>query len=191
MTGARSARTRQEALAAAAELGYPVALKACHLLHKSDAGGVVLGLDDDEALSGAFENLTTRLCAEELSVEQMASVDDGVELIVGAKRDPRFGAIVLVGVGGVYTEILDDVAVALAPVGEADAERLLRSLRGAPLFDGTRGRLPLDVAAAARAVAAVSRAAAACAAVAELEVNPLLVLPDGAVGLDARVLLSS
>jgi acetate---CoA ligase (ADP-forming) len=99
--------------------------------------------------------------------------------------------VVLVGLGGVYAEILDDVAVALAPIAQRQANRLIRSLRGAPLLDGARGRPQLDVAAAAGAVVAVSRAAAACAAVAELEVNPLLVLPSGAVGLDAHVVFAS
>ena len=191
MTEAHPARTADEALAAAAKLGYPVALKAGDFVHKSDTGGVVLDLRDADALARAFAELTTRLGVRELSVERMAPVDEGVELIVGAKRDPRFGAVVLVGLGGVYAELLNDVAVALAPVGEHEAERLLRSLRGAPLLAGARGRRPLDVAAAARAVAAVSRVAAACPAVAELEVNPLLLLADRAVGLDARVLLSS
>ncbi|MBA2424410.1 MAG: acetate--CoA ligase family protein, partial [Actinobacteria bacterium] len=191
MTASRSARTLERSVAAAAELGYPVALKAADLLHKSDMGGVQLGLADEHALRESFRTLASRLATKEFSVEKMAPADEGVELIVGAKRDPRFGAVVLVGLGGVYAEILDDVAVALAPIGEDEAERLLRSLRGAPLLAGARGRSPLDVSAAARAVAALSRAAAACPAVAELEVNPLLVLPKGAVGLDARVVLGS
>jgi acetate---CoA ligase (ADP-forming) len=185
MAAARSAATLEEALAAAAELGYPVVLKAADRLHKSEGGGVVLELADDGQLTSAYGQLDAREC----SVEAMAPLEDGVELIVGAKRDPRFGAIVLVGLGGVYAEILDDVAVALAPVDEGQAERLIRSLRGAPLLEGTRGRPPLDIPAAAAAVAAVSRAAAACAAVAELDVNPLLVLPQSAVALDARVLV--
>jgi len=191
MTASRSARTLEKTVAAAAELGYPVALKAADLLHKSDMGGVQLGLVDEHALRESFRTLASRLANKEFSVEKMAPADEGVELIVGARRDPRFGAVVLVGLGGVYAEILDDVAVALAPIGEDEAERLLRSLRGAPLLAGARGRSPLDVSAAARAVAALSRAAAACPAVAELEVNPLLVLPEGAVGLDARVVLGS
>jgi len=190
MTASRSARTLERTVAAAAELGYPVALKAADLLHKSDMGGVQLGLADEHALRESFRTLASRFATKEFSVEKMAPADEGVELIVGAKRDPRFGAVVLVGLGGVYAEILDDVAVALAPVDEAEAKGLLRSLRGAALFAGARGRPPLDVSAAARAVAALSRAAAACPAVAELEVNPLLVLPEGAVGLDARVVLS-
>lgn len=187
MGAARPAKTLDEALAAARELGYPVALKRVDRLHKSEGGGVALGLPGEDALASAFGELA----ADEVSVEAMAPLSEGVELIVGAKRDPRFGAVVLVGLGGVYTEILEDVAVALAPVDEDQAERLIRSLRGAPLLEGARGRPPLDVGAAAAAVAAVSRAAAACAAVAELDVNPLLVLRDGVVGLDVRMLLES
>jgi acyl-CoA synthetase (NDP forming) len=191
MTEARRVRSLDEALSAADELGYPVALKATNVSHKSDADGVALGLDDAEALRRAYSDLTLGLGREELSVEEMAPVVRGVELVIGSKRDLRFGPIVLVGLGGIYAEVLDDVAVALAPVDEERAERLIRSLRAAPLFAGARGRSTLDVMAAARATAALSRAAAACADIAELEINPLLVLPEGAVGLDARVVLSS
>jgi len=187
---ARTVTTRDEALTAGSALGYPVALKAGELLHKSDTGGVVLGLEDADALAAAFDELSARLGPQALSVERMARVEDGVELIVGAKRDPRFGAVILVGLGGVYAEILDDVAVALAPIDESTAERLIRSLRAAPLLDGARGRPQLDIAAAGRAVAAVSRTAAACPAIVELDINPLLVTQHGALGLDARILLS-
>ena len=190
MVEARTAHTVDDVLAAAAELGFPVVLKATAELHKSEAGGVALGLENEDALREAFADLTSRLGPGELSVEQMAPVHEGVELVVGAKLDPRFGAVVLVGLGGVYAEILDDVAVALAPVDEKDAERMLRSLRAAPLLLGARGRPPLDLSAAARAVAALSRAAAACPGLAELEANPLLVLRDGALGLDARAVLA-
>ena len=114
---------------------------------------------------------------------------DGVELIVGARRDPSLGPVALAGLGGLYTEVLADGAVALAPLGEAEAEVLLRSLRAAPLLAGARGRPPLDVEAAARAAAALSRVAAERPEIAEIEINPLLVLPDGALALDARVVL--
>jgi acyl-CoA synthetase (NDP forming) len=122
-----------------------------------------------------------------VSIEAMAVIADGVELLVGARWDPRFGPIALVGLGGLYTEILRDVAVALAPVGTAQAGRMLRQLRAFPLLDGARGRPRLDVAAAARAIAAVSSLAAEHPEIAECEVNPLLVLPDRAVALDARI----
>ena len=112
-----------------------------------------------------------------------------MELIVGARRDARFGPIALVGAGGLYAEILADVAVALAPLDAAQAEKLLRSLRVAPLLEGARGHAPLDIAAAARAAAALSSIAAEHPEIAEIEVNPLLVTPHGAIGLDARVVL--
>jgi acetate---CoA ligase (ADP-forming) len=186
---ARNVRTREEALAAADELGYPVVLKALGLLHKSDAGGVVLGIPNPEALSDVFSALATRPSPAAYSVERTAPLAEGVELIVGCRRDPRFGPIALAGLGGLYAELLKDVAVALAPVEEDEAADLLRSLHGAPLLLGARGRPPVDVGAAARALAVLSQLAAERPEIAEVEVNPLLVTPEGALGLDARVVL--
>ena len=114
----------------------------------------------------------------------------GVELLVGARRDPRFGPLVVVGAGGIHTEVLRDTAVALAPVDEHGAEELIRSLAVAPLLSGSRGRRPLDIAAAAHAVTTLSRFAAAHPEIAEVEINPLLVRPEGSVGLDARIVLA-
>ncbi len=118
-----------EAAAAARRVGYPVVLKALGLLHKSDAGGVVLGLRDEAALRAAVADVRARLDPPALSVEHMAPLADGIELLIGARRDARFGPVALAGLGGVYAEMLDDVAVALAPVGEDQAERMLLSLR--------------------------------------------------------------
>jgi acyl-CoA synthetase (NDP forming) len=182
---ARRVRTPDEAPAAAAELGFPVVLKALGALHKSDAGGVVVGIGDAERLGEALGALRAD---EELSIERMAPVHDGVELILGTRRDHRFGPIVLVGLGGVHAEIFDDVAVALAPVDAAGARELVLSLRGAALLTGARGRPRVDLAAAAEAIAALSRLGATCRDVDELEINPLLVTPEGAVALDARVI---
>jgi acyl-CoA synthetase (NDP forming) len=123
------------------------------------------------------------------SVERVAPVAEGVELIIGARLDPRFGPIALVGVGGLYADVLADVRVALAPVSEAQAGDLLLSLRAAPLLTGARGRPSLNVDAAAHAAAALSRVAAERPEIAELETNPLLVTPEGALGLDARVVM--
>jgi acetate---CoA ligase (ADP-forming) len=184
---ARTVATPDEAAAAADDLGYPVALKALGLLHKSDTGGVVLGLPDETALRRAAADLRERLRPPALSVERMAPIGEGVELVVGARWDRRFGPVVLVGLGGLFTEIMSDVAVALAPVDAPAAERLLLSLRAAPLLRGARGRPPLDVAAAADAVERLSHVAASHPEIAEVEVNPLLVSHDAAVGLDARV----
>jgi acyl-CoA synthetase (NDP forming) len=182
---ARRVASLDEARAAAAELGYPIVVKALGLVHKSDAGGVALGLEDEQALEDALAGMAT-LSVEGYSVERMAPVTEGAELIAGCLNDPRFGPIVLVGLGGIYAELLQDTAVALAPVDEAQAERLIVSLRGAPIFKGARGRPALEVPAAARALAALSRLAASRPDLAEIEINPLLVLPEGALALDAR-----
>jgi acyl-CoA synthetase (NDP forming) len=187
---ARTVTGREEALAAAAGLGYPVVLKALGLLHKSDAGGVVVGLNGERELAAAFDDLSGRLGPESFSVEAAEDVAAGFELLVGARRDPRFGPVVAVAAGGLHAETLSDVAVALAPVDEAVAAELVGSLASAPLLRGARGRPPLDVAAAARAVAALSRFAAAHPEIVEVEVNPLLVRRDGAVGLDARIVIA-
>ena len=146
-------------LSAADEVGYPVVLKALAQEHKSDAGGVAVGISGAEELESQLSRMAT--LAAEYSIERMAPVEEGVELIVGTRRDPRFGPVTLVGMGGLYTEVLDDKGVALAPVDEASAEERIRALRGAPLLEGARGRPPLDVKAAAGAVAALSRLAAA------------------------------
>ena len=186
------ARDAGEAVAIADRLGlYPVTLKAvdASLVHKSDAGGVRIGLPDAAALREAALEMARRLSPDLLFVERTAETAGGVELVAGATRDPRFGAVVLVGLGGILVETLRDTALALAPLDEAAAERLLRSLRAAPVLDGVRGRPAVDVAAAARAVVALGDVMAAHPEIAELEINPLLVTPRGAIALDARIAL--
>lgn len=185
---ARLVRSRAEVVAAADDLAFPLVLKAVGLLHKSDAGGVVLGIRDEAALLAAYDDVLARLAPQACTLEEMADLTDGVELIVGVQQDPRFGPVALVGLGGVLTEVLHDVVTVLAPVTPAAAERALRSLRGAPLLVGVRGRPEVDVAAAAAVVARVTQVAAAHPELADVEINPLLVTPFGALALDARVL---
>ena len=187
---ARPAASVAEARAAAADLGYPVALKALGMLHKSDAGGVALGLVDDTAVAAAATDMERRLAPDGYSVETLVDTAGGLELIVGCRRDPRFGPLVLVGLGGVYTELLRDVRLALAPAGADELEALLLSLRGAGMLTGARGRGALDVRGAAEAASALSRVAAAHPEIAEIEINPLLVTTTGALGLDARIVLA-
>jgi acetate---CoA ligase (ADP-forming) len=183
----RTVATRDEALAAAREVGYPVVLKALGALHKSEGGGVVLGIPDADTLDRAYADVRARLGPPACSIEAMAPLADGVELLIGARWDARFGPVVLAGAGGIHAEVLRDTVVALAPVAEAEAEAMLRALRITPLLLGARGRPPVDLAAAAAALAALSRVAAAHPELAELEVNPLLVTPAGATALDARL----
>jgi acetate---CoA ligase (ADP-forming) len=184
---ARQVRTAEELAAVADELRPPYVLKALGLLHKSDAGGVVIGIASRAALFDAHARLVATLDPPSFSVEEMADLRGGVELIVGARWDLRFGSTVLVGMGGTATEVLRDVQVALAPVDEAEATRMLGQLRTAALLADHRGRPAVDIAAAARAVVRLSEYAAAHPEIAELEINPLLVTPSGATALDARI----
>ncbi|HYZ30805.1 MAG TPA: acetate--CoA ligase family protein, partial [Crenalkalicoccus sp.] len=186
-----------EAAEAAAALGFPVVLKIVSpdLPHKTEVGGVALGLDDATAVAAAHDAMLARVGAaaprariEGVLVSPMAT--GGIELILGTKRDPVFGPVVLVGLGGIFAEILKDVAVRPAPVDDAEALAMLRSLKAFPVLDGARGRPKLDLAAAAGAIVALSRFAAQQAAtVTEVDINPLLVRPagQGAVALDALI----
>jgi len=186
---AATVHSRDEALAAAGEIGYPVVLKALGALHKSDAGGVVVGPAEPDALAAAFDQIAARLAPAAFSVEAAEDTASGFELLVGARRDPRFGPAVVVGAGGLHAEVLRDTAVALAPVDAGEALALIRTLAANALLAGARGRPALDAAAAADVVAALSRFAAEHPEVAEVEINPLLVRREGAVGLDARIVL--
>jgi acyl-CoA synthetase (NDP forming) len=120
----------------------------------------------------------------------MADLSQGVEVIVGSQQDPRFGPVVLVGLGGVFTEVLADVAFALAPLTVETAKSLLLSLRGAPLLQGARGRAPIDLDELAKVVVSVSNVAASHPEIAELEVNPVLASAAGCIALDARAILA-
>jgi succinyl-CoA synthetase beta subunit len=181
----------EEGVRWAGEIGYPIVLKALGALHKSDVGGVIVGIRDEEEFEIAFSNLQHRLSPTEFSVEETIATDEGVELIIGARRDRRFGSITVVGLGGIYTEIFSDSAVALAPVDEDEARRLLLSLRAARLLTGARGRAPLALNVAARAVVSLSALASAYPGIKEIEVNPLLVTRDRTVALDARAIVSA
>jgi acyl-CoA synthetase (NDP forming) len=178
-------------LAAARRLRFPVVLKAGGLRHKSDVGGVVLDLADAPALERAYARMQAELAPPMCTVEEMLDVRAGVELIVGVRRDPRFGPVVMVGLGGVLAELHNDRVLALAPVSAAGAESMLGRLRLAALLTGFRGRARVDLDAAGAAVAALSRWAERHPEVAEVEVNPLLVETRGAWALDARIVLGT
>ncbi|WP_232665293.1 acetate--CoA ligase family protein [Pseudonocardia sp. TRM90224] len=182
--------SREQLLATSPALRYPLVLKALGDEHKSDRGGVVLGLPDAGAVLAAYDGLQVRLAPPAVSVEEMADLTGAVELIVGGRWDPRFGPVVLVGLGGVYTEVLRDVRCALGPLDAVAARRLLLDLRGAPLLTGARGRPPIDLDAAADVVACLSTFAAAHPEIAEIECNPVAAGPSGAVCLDARIVLA-
>lgn len=181
--------TKEELLEAAAGLQFPLVLKALGDEHKSDRGGVVLGIKDTAELLAAWDDVRSRLDPPSCSIEEMADLRDAVELLVGVRRDPRFGPVVLVGLGGLFAEILRDTRCALGPVTIGEARTLLLSLRGSALLTGARGRPPVDLDAAAAVVARLSRVAAEHPEISEIECNPVAATPLGAIALDARVVL--
>ena len=170
------------------DVQYPVVLKAMGLLHKSDLGGVRLGISSADELRSEYDSMVERLSPPAVTIEQMMNTTDAVELIVGVRQDERFGPVAMVGVGGVLTEVLDDVATSLAPIEPSRAIELLRSLRSAALLDGVRGRPAVDLESVAEQIAIITRFACAHPELADLEVNPLLATANGAVALDARAI---
>jgi len=183
----RAVKNADDAAKAAAELGYPVVLKADgDIEHKTEAGAVKLDLRDEAALRAACAAMTV---AKNVFLVQ-AMVKGGVELVVGVKRDPQVGPVLLVGMGGVLVEIMRDTALALAPVGKAEARRMLERLKGFKLLQGYRGAPAADLDSVCEAIARISEFAADYAdEVEEIDVNPLLARPDGAVALDALIVM--
>jgi acyl-CoA synthetase (NDP forming) len=195
VTPALRAADAEAAVAAAVAMGGgSVALKldAAGLGHKSDIGGVRLGLVDEAAVRAAANDLLVlgrelALDVRGLLVETMAA--PGLELIVGLRRDPLFGPAVLVGLGGVLAEILDDVVIGLAPLGRADAAAMLDRLRGAAILDGARGRPAVDRAAIAERIVGLGRLGADRPDIVEVDLNPVIAGPSGVVAVDALVVL--
>ncbi|MBY0336800.1 MAG: acetate--CoA ligase family protein [Acetobacteraceae bacterium] len=183
----RACATPDAAAQAARGIGYPVVLKILSpdILHKSEIGGVLLNIGDEAALREGFATLLARAAerapgARIEGVLVAKQITGAVEMAMGIVRDPVFGPVAMVGLGGIFIEVLKDVAFRRCPFDAAEAERMIRSLRGFPLLDGARGRPGADVAALAAALSALSAfAAAAGERLAAVDVNPVLVLPEG------------
>jgi len=178
-----------EAALEADGMTFPLVLKAMGRLHKSEGGGVVLGLRDADHARAAYAAMLAGLDPPAVSVESMVDTSRGVEMIVGCVRDLRFGPVLMVGLGGVFAEVFADTALAIAPMSVTGARRLLLSLRAAPLLLGARGREPVDLDVLSITVSRVSHLAAAHPELVELELNPVFAGSSGAVALDARVVL--
>jgi len=197
--GERACATADSAAQAASALGFPVAVKVLSpdILHKSDVGGVRVGLADEAAVRLAFDEVTRHARAarpdaalEGVVVQAMAPA--GAAVLIGVRRDPTFGPMMTVGLGGVLTEIYADLAHRLLPVGLDDAEAMLRELRSFPLLDGYRGAARCDRAALARTMVALSDFALTNSGeISEIELNPVIVSPNGAVAVDALVILDN
>jgi len=174
----------------ASEIGYPVALKAqaSALAHKSDRGGVLLGIGNEHALAAAWEKMQSAMAdiaLDGILVEQM--VHGGLEMIVGARRDPSWGPVVMLGLGGIFVETLRDVRLMPAWLSKERIVEECSQLKGATMLRGARGRPPVDVEALADVVLRIAAAMMATPDIAEIDVNPLALLPKGAIALDALI----
>ena len=189
------AASAEEAAQAAEAAAGPVAMKVASpdILHKTEVGGVALGVDGAAAAREAFGRMTesARRAVPEARIDGVLvspMAPEGVECILGAKVDPVFGPVVLFGLGGIFAEVMGDVAFRRAPFDEGVAREMIEQLRGAAVLRGARGQPGCDLDALARAIAGLSRFAAANAdAIESVEMNPLRARPDGCVGLDALI----
>ena len=178
--------TLAETLSAGDEIGYPVALKTCADLHKTERGGVRLGIANREELSETYSDFKKRLGAEVL-VQQM--IAQGTELILGMVNDLQFGPTLTLGTGGIFVEVLNDVSMLTIPATPDAIRRILLRLRGAALLKGARGKAPADINAIIDAVMGLSALAEDLGeSIGEIDVNPLVALPDQAVVVDALII---
>ncbi len=194
-TGALAAAADATAEAATA-IGWPVVVKldARDLAHKSDVGAVVLGLADPDAVRGAVVAVVgagRRVGATIRGVLVQAMVAGGTEVIVGARRDPQFGVVVLVGLGGVLAEVLDDVVIRLAPLTPSDVLSMIDELRGAAVLRGVRGRPAADLAALAQLICDLGRAMVDHPAWRDVDLNPVIAGPAGAIAVDALIVVDA
>jgi acetyl-CoA synthetase len=185
----RVAGTAEEALSAAREIGYPLVVKTARreVLHRTEAGGVILGVAGEEALTRAVRALEARLGPGPLLVQE--EVPRGLELLVGGRRDPSFGPTVLVGLGGVLAELLREVSVGLAPLAPETARAMLVEGRRVALLRGFRGAAAVDEGALADVLVGIGNLLADHAAIVELDLNPLIASGGRLVAVDALVLV--
>jgi acyl-CoA synthetase (NDP forming) len=195
-TEMRLATSREEAVAVSRELGHPCVLKVSSpdITHKSDAGGVKVGLASEEQVGEAYDAIMASCRAkhpeamiEGVTVQDMAP--PGLEVIVGMATDPQFGPVLMFGLGGVWVEVLRDVSFKIVPLTKDDARNAITEIRAARLLEGFRGSEPVDKAALEDILLRVSEFVAATPEVREMDLNPIFAYPDGAVAVDARVIL--
>ena len=191
----RLARSRAEAVGFAAKIGYPVVLKIVspQVVHKSEAGGVALGLADAAAVSRGYDDMIGRIKASfpQAQIEGVLlchQAPEGLEVIVGGLHDPVFGPTVMFGLGGIFAEVFKDVTFRVAPLKPIDAEEMIAEVKGYPLLEGVRGQSPRDLDALAELLLAVSRLLAGKPDLKELDLNPVRLYQKGLLALDVRVI---
>jgi len=191
--------TPDEAVAYCHEIGYPVVMKIASpdILHKSDVGGIIVGVKNDQEVRQAFDTLIERAKAHKpdatiwgAQIQEM--VTNAREIIIGMNRDPQFGPLVMFGLGGIYVEVLKDVTFRVAPMSKLQAQEMVESIRSYKLLTGVRGQAPSDLDAVVDTILRVSQLVTDFAEIAEMDINPLLVRDQGkgAVAVDMRLILS-
>ena len=190
------ATSKEEAISISQQLGFPVVLKIASpdVVHKSDAGGVKLGLKTSRQVGKAYDDIMRAIRKEYpeakidgVSVQKMAR--PGVEVIIGMSKDAQFGPVLMFGLGGILVEILKDVSFRIVPLAKRDAREMIREIKGYPLLEGYRGQEPVDVANLEELILKVSDFVEQHPEVKELDLNPIFAYSDGAVAVDARVIL--
>jgi acyl-CoA synthetase (NDP forming) len=194
---AQLAATPEEAVAAARQIGLPVVLKIVspEISHKSDVGGVKLNLGSEEEVAAAFDEIVEAARRAQpgatvlgVSVQKMAQ--PGVEVIMGMTKDPQFGPVLMFGLGGVFVEVLKDVAFRIVPLEPRDARQMIRDIQGFPVLEGFRGQEPADLAALEDMLMRLSAFVEEHPEIQELDLNPIFAYKDGALAVDARIVLS-
>jgi acyl-CoA synthetase (NDP forming) len=187
-----------EAVVMSRQLGFPAALKIASpdIVHKSDAGGVKLGLETTEQVEQAYDDILRNVrqkypqaIVHGISVQKMAL--PGIEVIIGINRDKQFGPVLMFGLGGIWVEVLQDVSLRVTPVTRRDASEMIKEIKGYRMLTGYRDQPPADLSELEDMLLAVSDFAVKYAMVKELDLNPVIASPDGAVAVDARVVLEN
>jgi acetyltransferase len=168
----------------AVKTGYPLVMKVSGPVHKSDVGGVILNINSDEEARSSFNRLMEIDGASGVLVQPMLK---GTELFAGVKREGNFGHLVMCGLGGIFIEVLRDIATGIAPVGAEEAEFMIRSLKGYPILEGVRGQKGVDLQAFTGIVVRLSLLAEAAPEIFEMDLNPLLGTQENIVAVDARI----
>jgi acyl-CoA synthetase (NDP forming) len=190
------ARSKKEAVSISKEVGFPVVLKISSpdVIHKSDSGGVRLGLANATQVGKAYSEIVAsirkafpRAVIDGVSVQKMAP--PGVEVIVGMSKDAQFGPVLMFGLGGILVEVLKDVSFRIVPVSQRDAAEMIREIKGYPVLEGYRGQKPASISALERLIVKVSQFVEKNPQIKELDLNPVFAYHDKAVAVDARVVL--
>ena len=190
------ATSREEAISVSRQFGFPVVLKIVSpdIVHKSDAGGVKLGLRTSKQVGRAYDDILSavkqkhpRVVIQGVSVQKMAR--PGVEVIIGMTKDAQFGPVLMFGLGGILVEILKDVSFRIVPLTKRDAGEMVREIKGYPLLEGYRGQEPVDVSKLEELLLKVSDFVEQNPEIKEIDLNPIFAYSDGAVAVDARVIL--